>query len=465
MTLGHRHIPVRTVGAYVPGGRYPMLASSFMTVIVPKVAGVEHVIACAPPQRDGAGIHPAMLYAMATSGADAILALGGVQALAAMAFGIEGLPGADMIVGAGNAYVAEAKRQLFGDVGIDLLAGPTEIAIIADGGADPTMVAADLLGQAEHGPTSPAVLITTSRDLGRGRAVARSTSCWRRGRPATVAGAAWEAHGQVAVVDDLDAAMALSDEIAPEHLEVQVGRGPPRRLPGGACATTARCSSAREATVAYGDKAVGTNHVLPTMRAARYTGGLWVGKFLKTCTYQRLTEEGTRRVAPAVAAISLRRALRGPRADGRPCAWTASDIAIRRERWHAPDFRLDGKHGRRHRRQPRHRRRQCAAPAREAGAEAVVLLARSRDDLRRGGPSRRALPGRRRRSRPATLDVRSTRDRAAFDDARARRRARQRRRREPARSRSPTCGEETFDELFALNVRGAFFATQAAVRR
>jgi sulfopropanediol 3-dehydrogenase len=302
VTLGHRHIPVRTVGAYVPGGRYPMLASSFMTVIVPKVAGVEHVTACAPPQREG-GIHPAMLYAMATSGADAILALGGVQALAAMAFGIEGLAGADMIVGAGNAYVAEAKRQLFGEVGIDLLAGPTEIAIIADAGADPTMVAADLLGQAEHGPTSPAVLITTSRVLGQAvlSEVDELLATWPTRE---VAGAAWQAHGQVAVVDDLDAAMALSDEIAPEHLEVQVSED---RL--GDCLAGLRNYGSlflgREATVAYGDKAVGTNHVLPTMGAARYTGGLWVGKFLKTCTYQRLTEEGTRRIAPAVAAISL----------------------------------------------------------------------------------------------------------------------------------------------------------------
>jgi sulfopropanediol 3-dehydrogenase len=302
VTLGHRHIPVRTVGAYVPGGRYPMLASSFMTVIVPKVAGVEHVTACAPPQREG-GIHPAMLYAMATSGADAILALGGVQALAAMAFGIEGLAGADMIVGAGNAYVAEAKRQLFGDVGIDLLAGPTEIAIIADDGADPTMVAADLLGQAEHGPTSPAVLITTSRALGEAvlSEVDELLATWPTRQ---VAGAAWEAHGQVAVVDDLDAAMALSDEIAPEHLQVQVSED---RLDH--CLAGLRNYGSlflgREATVAYGDKAVGTNHVLPTMGAARYTGGLWVGKFLKTCTYQRLTEEGTRRIAPAVAAISL----------------------------------------------------------------------------------------------------------------------------------------------------------------
>jgi sulfopropanediol 3-dehydrogenase len=285
-----------------------MLASSFMTIIVPKVAGVDRVVACAPP-RGGAGIHPAMAYAMATSGADAILALGGVQALAAMVRGIEGLPGADMIVGAGNAYVAEAKRQLFGEVGIDLLAGPTEVAIIADESADPELVAADLLGQAEHGPSSPAVLITTSADLG--RAVLDAIEALLPSWPTReVAGAAWEAHGSVAVVADLDAAIALSDEIAPEHLEVQIAE---ERLDE-ALAKLRNYGSlflGAQATVAYGDKAVGTNHVLPTMRAARYTGGLWVGKFLKTCTYQRLTEEGTRRVAPAVAAISSAEHLEG----------------------------------------------------------------------------------------------------------------------------------------------------------
>jgi sulfopropanediol 3-dehydrogenase len=301
VTLGHRHIPVRAVGSYVPGGRYPMLASAFMTIVVPKVAGVEQVVACAPP-RGGHGIHPAMLYAMATSGADAILALGGVQALAAMAFGIEGIAGADVVVGAGNAYVAEAKRQLFGEVGIDLLAGPTEIAIIADDTADPTIVAADLLGQAEHGPTSPAVLVTTSRDLGQAvlEAIDQLLPRWPTRE---VAGEAWARHGSVAVVDSLDAAMALSDEIAPEHLEVQVAE---EHLDE--CLARLRNYGSlflgNEATVAYGDKAVGTNHVLPTMGAARYTGGLWVGKFLKTCTYQRLTAEGTRRIAPAVAAIS-----------------------------------------------------------------------------------------------------------------------------------------------------------------
>jgi sulfopropanediol 3-dehydrogenase len=308
VVLGHRHLPVQTVGSYVPGGRYPMLASSFMTVIVPKVAGVERVVACAPP-RGGEGIHPAMLYAMATSGADDILALGGVQALAAMTYGIEGLPAADMIVGAGNAYVAEAKRQLFGRVGIDLLAGPTEIAVIADETADPELVALDLLGQAEHGPTSPAILITTSRGLG--EAVLDHVARWLETFPTgEVAGAAWAAHGSVALVEDIDAAIELSDRFAPEHLEVQVDQSQLEY-----CRTHLRNYGSlflgSEATVAYGDKAVGTNHVLPTLRAARYTGGLWVGKFLKTCTYQRLTQEGTRLVAPAVAAISEAEHLEG----------------------------------------------------------------------------------------------------------------------------------------------------------
>lgn len=308
VVLGHRHIPVETVGSYVPGGRYPMLASSFMTVIVPKVAGVDRVIACAPPQQ-GVGIHPAMLYAMATSGADVILSLGGVQALAAMVFGIEGLSQADIIVGAGNAYVAEAKRQLFGRVGIDLLAGPTEVAILADATAEPELVALDLLGQAEHGPTSPAVLITTSKALG--ESVIEHVERWLETFPTRqVARSAWEAHGSVAVVGGLDEAIELSDTIAPEHLEVQVDSS---QLDY--CLTRLRNYGSLflgdHATVAYGDKAVGTNHVLPTLRASRYTGGLWVGKFLKTCTYQRLTDEGTRQVAPAVAAISTAEHLEG----------------------------------------------------------------------------------------------------------------------------------------------------------
>jgi sulfopropanediol 3-dehydrogenase len=308
VTLGHRHIPVGSVGAYVPGGRYPMLASAFMTVIVPKVAGVPHVVAAAPPQ-PGGGIHPAMLHAMATSGADAILCLGGVQALAAMAFGLCGLEPVDMLVGAGNAYVAEAKRQLFGRVGIDVLAGPTEIAIIADAAADPTLVAADLLGQAEHGSTSPSLLISTSRRLADDviTAVDDLLATWPTRE---VAGPAWRDHGAVAVVADDDEAIRLSDAYAPEHLEVHVAEDSLDRYLHG-LRNYGSLFLGADATVAYGDKAVGTNHVLPTMGAARFTGGLWVGKFLKTCTFQRLTSAGTHAVAPAVAAISHAERLAG----------------------------------------------------------------------------------------------------------------------------------------------------------
>jgi sulfopropanediol 3-dehydrogenase len=301
VVLGHRHVPVGAVGAYVPGGRYPMLASSFMTVIVPKVAGVGHVVACAPP-REGRGIHPAQLYAMDTSGAEQIVCLGGVQALAAMAFGLCGIEPVDMLVGAGNAYVAEAKRQLFGRVGIDLLAGPTEILVIADESAEPELVAADLLGQAEHGPLSPAILVTTSADLGAAvvRAVDRLLETWPT---AGVAGEAWREHGEVIVVESAAEAIAEADRRAPEHLEVQVAEGELDDYRDG-LRNYGSLFLGREATVVYGDKAVGTNHVLPTSRAARYTGGLWVGKFLKTVTYQRLTAEGTRRIAPPAAAIS-----------------------------------------------------------------------------------------------------------------------------------------------------------------
>ena len=301
VVLGHRHVPVAAVGAYVPGGRYPMLASAFMTVIVPKVAGVGHVTACAPP-REGAGIHPEQLYAMATSGADQLVCLGGVQALAAMAFGLGGIEPADMLVGAGNAYVAEAKRQLFGQVGIDLLAGPTEILVIADATAEPQLVAADLLGQAEHGPTSPAVLVTTSRELGE-QVVSAADRLLTDWPTREIAGEAWRERGEVIVVADRAEAIAVSDRYAPEHLEVQVDESELGAYLDG-LRNYGSLFLGREATVVYGDKAVGTNHVLPTAGAARYTGGLWVGKFLKTVTYQRLTAGGSRQVAPAAAAIS-----------------------------------------------------------------------------------------------------------------------------------------------------------------
>ncbi len=298
VVLGHRHLPVDAVGAYVPGGRYPMLASSFMTVAVAKEAGVPRVIGCAPP-RGGRGVDPVMHHAMAASGADQVLCLGGVQGLAALAFGLCGVEPVDMLVGAGNAYVAEAKRQLFGRVGIDLLAGPTEVLAIADDTADPELVAADLLGQAEHGPTSPAVLVATSASIGRAvlGALDRLLETWPT---AGVAGTAWHDHGEAVVVADREEAAAVSDDRAPEHLEVHAEDTAwwRERLRNYGSLFLG------DSTVAYGDKAVGTNHVLPTGRAARYTGGLWVGKFLKTVTYQELTAEGTRAVAPAVAAIS-----------------------------------------------------------------------------------------------------------------------------------------------------------------
>lgn len=298
VVLGHRHVPVGAVGSYSPGGRYPLIASTIMTVVVPRQAGVERIVACAPPH-EHAGIQAAQLHAMATSGADEILCIGGAQALAAMVSGIEDVAPVDMLVGPGNAYVAEAKRQLFGRVGIDLLAGPTEVAILADETADPELVAADLLGQAEHGPTSPAVLVTTSRALG--EATLTAVDRWLETWPtAEVSGRAWRDFGAVIVCDD-DAEMAtVCDQLAPEHVEVQT------RHPEWFLNTLRNYGSlflGADTTVAFGDKAVGTNHVLPTAGAARYTGGLWVGKFLKTLTYQRMTAAGVARVAPSVAAI------------------------------------------------------------------------------------------------------------------------------------------------------------------
>jgi sulfopropanediol 3-dehydrogenase len=303
---GHRLVPVQRVGAYLPAGRFPLLASAFMTVLVPKVAGVGTVVACAPPRRDGT-IHPGVVYAAAICGADRVFAIGGVQALAAMAFGLGGIEPVDMVVGAGNAYVAEAKRQLYGRVGIDLLAGPSEVAILADDTADPELVAADLLGQAEHGPTSPVALVTTSEDLGRAvRAeVARQLE---ELETAEVAGAAWRGHGAIIVTRDRETAAAVSDELAPEHLEVQTADDDwfhARLRNYGSVFLGAR------ATVAFSDKgATGTNHVLPTGHAARYTGGLSVARFLKPLTYQRIDEDdaGTE-IAEAVVAISAEEGL------------------------------------------------------------------------------------------------------------------------------------------------------------
>ncbi len=298
ITLGHRHIPIGNVGSYSPGGRYPLVASSIMTVAVPKVAGVGRVAACAPPREEG-GMHPPQLYAMHASGADEIYCFGGVQALAAMVFGIDGLEPVDLVVGPGNAYVAEAKRQVFGPVGIDLVAGPSEILVLADASADSELVAADLLGQAEHGPTSPAVLVTDSEEFA--QAVVAAVDRWLETWPtADVAGAAWRDFGEVVVCGDHAEMAAVSDAYAPEHLEVQTRDD---AWFEGALTNYGSLFVGPRATVAYGDKAIGVNHVLPTGRAARYTGGLWVGKFLKTLTFQRLTDEGVGRISPVVAAI------------------------------------------------------------------------------------------------------------------------------------------------------------------
>ncbi|HEY8638421.1 MAG TPA: histidinol dehydrogenase [Solirubrobacteraceae bacterium] len=306
--LGQRQVPVSSVGSYCPSGRVPMLACAFMTVLVPKVAGVETVVACSPPR--AAALHAPTLHSIATSGADRIFALGGVQALAAMAFGLldESDPAhpVDMLVGPGNVFVAEAKRQLFGRVGIDLLAGPSEVAVIADDTADPELVAADLLAQAEHGPTSPAVLITTSEPLGRAviDEVARQLDELdrRADRAGDTPRKAWADHGVVIVVADRDHATTLSDEVAAEHLEVHTSDDAwylERLRNYGSIFLGSR------ATVAFSDKAIGTNHTLPTGHAARYTGGLSVAKFLKTLTYQRIdSDEGVRAVAPHVAEIS-----------------------------------------------------------------------------------------------------------------------------------------------------------------
>jgi sulfopropanediol 3-dehydrogenase len=286
--LGHRNLPVGSVGCYVPGGRYPMVASAHMSVVTAKAAGVPRIVACAPPV--GGAPHPAIVAAMHLGGADEILVLGGVQAVAAMALGTETVEPVDMLVGPGNAYVAEAKRQLFGRVGIDLLAGPTETLIIADETCDAELAAVDLLGQAEHGPTSPAVLLTTSAELA--AAVPAAIEAELGWLPtADVARIAWEECGEIILCDTVDELVTEADRIASEHVQVMT-RDPQvfleRMRNYGALFLGPRTN------VAFGDKVIGTNHTLPTMRAARYTGGLWVGKFLKTCTYQRVeTDEAS----------------------------------------------------------------------------------------------------------------------------------------------------------------------------
>ena len=287
VTLGHRNIPVNAVGCYVPGGRYPMVASAHMSVVTAKVAGVSRIIACTPPTNGKP--HAETIAAMALGGADEIYVLGGVQAVGAMALGAGEIEPVDMLVGPGNAYVAEAKRQLFGRVGIDLLAGPTEILVVADETTDPELVVVDLLGQSEHGLTSPGILITTSRELA--DAIPAEIDRQLAVLPtAEVAGAAWRDYGEIILVDNDEEAVIEADKQAAEHVEI-LTRDPRWYLDR--MTNYGSMFMGPETNVSYGDKVIGTNHTLPTKGAARYTGGLWVGKFLKTVTYQECTEEAS----------------------------------------------------------------------------------------------------------------------------------------------------------------------------
>lgn len=287
VVLGHKHIPMNSVGCYVPGGKYPLVASAHMSVVTAKVAGVERVIACAPPFKGEP--HPAIVVAMDLAGADEIYCLGGVQAVGAMALGTQTIAPVDMIVGPGNAFVAEAKRQLFGRVGIDLFAGPTETLVIADDSVDGELCATDLLGQAEHGPNSPAILLTNSEPLARDTMaeVDRQLTILPT---ADVAGPAWRDYGQVILCDSYEEMVAVADDIASEHVQVMT-RDPDYFLHN--MSNYGALFLGPETNVSYGDKVIGTNHTLPTKKAARYTGGLWVGKFIKTCTFQRVTPEAS----------------------------------------------------------------------------------------------------------------------------------------------------------------------------
>src|SRR5690349_23680484 len=298
--LGHRHIPVDSIGCYVPGGRDPMVASAHMSIVTARVAGVRHIIACAPPHKGGP--HPAIVAAMHFGGADDIYVLGGVQAVAAMALGTETIPAVDMLVGPGNAYVAEAKRQLFGRVGIDLLAGPTETLIIADDSVDGEICATDLLGQAEHGPTSPAILITNSEKLAREtmREVDRLLTMLPT---ADLAGQAWKDYGEVIVCDSEEEMVREADRVASEHVQVMT-RDPDTFLNN--MRNYGSLFLGPRTNVAYGDKVIGTNHTLPTKKNARFTGGLWVGKFIKTCTYQKvLTDEASAKIGEVCSRLCV----------------------------------------------------------------------------------------------------------------------------------------------------------------
>lgn len=280
--LGHKNVPVNSVGCYIPGGRYPMVASAHMSVLTAKVAGVKRVVACTPPI-NGA-IPAATIAAMYMAGADEIYLLGGVQAIAAMALGTETIEAVDMIVGPGNAYVAEAKRQLFGKIGIDLLAGPTETLVIADETSDAEICAVDLLGQAEHGPTSPSILLTNSEKLAY-ETLAEVERQLKSLPTADVASISWKDYGQIILVDTIDEMVAEADRIASEHVQVMTAN--PRYFLDN-MTNYGALFLGKYTNVAYGDKVIGTNHTLPTKHGAKYTGGLWVGKFMKTCSYQEI---------------------------------------------------------------------------------------------------------------------------------------------------------------------------------
>jgi sulfopropanediol 3-dehydrogenase len=317
VVLGHKNIPVNSVGCYVPGGKYPLVASAHMSVVTAKVAGVRRVVAAAPPF--GGQPSPAIVVAMDLAGADEIYALGGVQAVGAMALGTESVKPVDMIVGPGNAYVAEAKRQLFGRVGIDLFAGPTETLVIADESVDAELCATDLLGQAEHGPTSPAILLTNSDRLARDTVleVGRQLKILPTG---PIAGQAWHDFGQVIVCETYDEMVQVADDIACEHVQVMT-RDPDFFLQR--MTNYGAMFLGPQTNVSYGDKVIGTNHTLPTKRAARYTGGLWVGKFLKTCTYQRvLTPEASKFVGEYCSRLCALEGLMGHKEQ--------ADIRVRR---------------------------------------------------------------------------------------------------------------------------------------
>jgi sulfopropanediol 3-dehydrogenase len=317
VVLGHRNIPVNSVGCYIPGGKYPLIASAHMSVLTAKVAGVKRVIACAPPFEGKPSNE--IVAAMALAGADEIYCLGGVQAVAAMAIGTESIQGVDMIVGPGNAYVAEAKRQLFGRVGIDLFAGPTETLVICDDSVDAELVAVDLLGQAEHGPTSPAYCITTSKKIAAELPAAIDTVLARLDT-APIASVSWRDYGELILCDTDEEALAEAERLCSEHVQVMT-KDPDwylqRMTSYGALFLGARTN------VSYGDKVIGTNHTLPTMGAGRYTGGLWVGKFIKTHTYQRvLTDEASVQIGEVCSRLCALEQLAGHKEQ--------ADIRVRR---------------------------------------------------------------------------------------------------------------------------------------